>query len=197
MEQMWFGQGDIQFNGFMVSGTLLNAPNELTTVKQGETVSIPLSMISDWMYGMEGDVFGGFTVHAMRARMDEEERAQHDEAWGLEFGDPLKPRVLPLKVGWYTKGDLSSQEHPMSVNMAPELKKQLAAQPEMITSVDERGWTILHTEALAGSTPTVKVLLEAGADPNVKTNDGLTPLKLAKTLGWDNVLAVLARAGAK
>src|SRR5688572_18551896 len=41
VEQMWFGQEDIDFNGFMVSGTLLNAPNELSTVKQGETVIIP------------------------------------------------------------------------------------------------------------------------------------------------------------
>jgi ankyrin repeat protein len=44
---------------------------------------------------------------------------------------------------------------------------------------------------LAGSAPTVKALLEAGADPTWRTNYGKTPSQLAQSLGWDNVVALL------
>jgi ankyrin repeat protein len=40
----------------------------------------------------------------------------------------------------------------------------------------------------------VKVLLAAGADPNAVTKHGMTPMQLAKSLGWDNVVALLAPA---
>ena len=59
--------------------------------------------------------------------------------------------------------------------------------------IRRRGWTLLHQEALAGSAATVKVLLEAGADPNARTDDGITPLELARSLGWEKVAALLTR----
>ena len=31
-----------------------------------------------------------------------------------------------------------------------------------------------------------------GADPNAVTHHGMTPLQLARSLGWDNVVALLA-----
>jgi ankyrin repeat protein len=37
----------------------------------------------------------------------------------------------------------------------------------------------------------VKVLLEAGADPAALTRHGMTPLQLARSLGWDSVAALL------
>jgi ankyrin repeat protein len=67
----------------------------------------------------------------------------------------------------------------------------------MVSAKDDRGWTFLHQEALAGSTATVKVLLEAGANPNALTNDGKTPLQLARALAWDQVVALLVSKGAK
>jgi ankyrin repeat protein len=51
--------------------------------------------------------------------------------------------------------------------------------------------------ALAGSTAVVKVLLEAGADPNAVSDDGKTPLQPAGSLGWDKVAALLVSKGAK
>ena len=79
----------------------------------------------------------------------------------------------------------------MSENMGPSLKKQLAEDPDLVHSTDERGWTFLHQLALAGSLASVKLLLEAGADVDAKTNDGKTALDLAKSLGWEKVIALL------
>jgi uncharacterized protein len=198
VEHMWLSEVD--FDGRFVSGVLLNAPNWLKTVKEGDSARVPLGEISDWMYVISGEVFGAYTVHLLRSRMGRRERREHDAAWGLNFGDPTQIRVAPepnkgggpLK-NWFGKGRADTGEHPMSEAMAASLKEQLAKDPSLVSAKDERGWTLLHQEALAGSTPTVKVLLEAGADPNAVTDHGMTPLQLAQSLGWEKVVALLAR----
>src|ERR1700736_4581867 len=43
-EQMWLGEVD--FDGQLVSGVLLNAPNWLKTVKEGDSARLPLNEIS-------------------------------------------------------------------------------------------------------------------------------------------------------
>ncbi len=48
-------------------------------------------------------------------------------------------------------------------------------------------------EAAAGNTATVTVLLEACADKSALTEQGLTPLQLARSPGWDEVVALLTR----
>jgi uncharacterized protein YegJ (DUF2314 family) len=201
VEHMWLSEVD--FDGRDVSGVLLNAPNWLKTVKEGDGVRIPLGQISDWMYVISGEVFGAYTVNLLRSRMGRQERQEHDSAWGLNFGDPTKIRVAPepkkgggLLKNWFGKRQADTGEHPMSEAMASSLKEQLAKDPSLVPAKDDRGWTFLHQEALAGSTPTVNVLLDAGADPNAVTDDGMTPLRLARSLGWDKVVAVLVSKGA-
>jgi uncharacterized protein len=189
VEQMWMNE--IDFDGRFVSGVLLNSPNWLKTVKAGDSARFALNEISDWMYAIDGEVYGAYTVNLMRSRMDRRERKEHDDAWGLNFGDPKTIRLVP------DQNDTVLQEHPMSKNMAGSLKETLAKNPSMLHDKDDRGWTLLHSEALAGSTATVQQLLDAGADPNAKTQDGMTPLQLAKSLAWDNVVALLTRRGAK
>jgi uncharacterized protein YegJ (DUF2314 family) len=199
VEHMWLSEVD--FDGQIVSGVLMNAPNWLKTIKEGDSVRIPLGQIGDWMYVISGEVFGAYTVNLLRSRMGRRERQEHDSAWGLNFGDPARIRVAPepnkgggfLKT-WFGKRQVDTGEHPMSENMAASLKEQLEKDPSLVTATDDRGWTLLHQEALAGSAPTVKVLLAAGADPNAVTNHGMTPLQLAKSLGWENVVALLAPA---
>ena len=195
-EHMWLA--DVDFDGELVTGALFNSPSWVTSVKKGDSVRVPLNTISDWIYAISGAAFGGYTVNLMRSRMEPQERQEHDAAWGLNFGDPSKVRVIPeqgkgggLLRSWFSGQSAHTQEHPMSVNMAASLKKQLAKDPSLISSTNDRGWSLLHHEALAGSAPTVKVLLEAGADPTRQTNDGKTPLQLAQSLGWDNVVALL------
>jgi len=196
VEHMWISEVD--FDGRNVSGTLLNVPNNLTTVKQGDSVTLPFGQIGDWMYAISGEVYGAYTVNLMRSRMDPRERKSHDRAWGLNFGDPVEIRVVPdrnrgkgLLKSWFGKREADTGEHPMSENMAVSLQEKIAKDKTFITTKDDRGWTLLHQEALAGSAPTVKVLLTAGADPKAKTNDGRTALELARSLGWENVVTLL------
>lgn len=196
VEHMWLSE--IDFDGKQITGVLLNSPNWLKSVKEGDSAQIPLSQISDWMYAIDGEVFGAYTVNLLRSRMGTAERMAHDAAWGLKFGNPNKIRVAPSpKKGggflrnWFGKKQEDTGEHPMSENMAASLREHLAKDPAAVSAKDPNGWNYLHQEALAGSAPTVKVLLEAGADPKAVTNHGMTPLQLAECLGWDNVVALL------
>ncbi|VTU02403.1 ankyrin : Ankyrin repeat protein OS=Rhodopirellula baltica SH28 GN=RBSH_01420 PE=4 SV=1: DUF2314: Ank_2 [Gemmataceae bacterium] len=188
VEQMWFG--DVFFDGRLVSGTLLNTPNKLRSVRAGDRVSRPLSEISDWLFSYGDEPFGGFTVGVMRSRMSPRERQSHDAAWGMKFGDPANVRVLP-------DSQSEDEEHPMSENMGPSLKEHLKKDPTGLLSPDENGWTTLHSMALGGSYAAVKILLEFGADPNAPTGNGMTPLQLARCLGWEKVAALLLKHGAK
>jgi uncharacterized protein YegJ (DUF2314 family) len=193
VEQMWLGEVD--FDGEFVSGTLLNSPNWLKSVEEGDTARFQLSEITDWMYAINGEVYGGHTVNLMRSRMSSRERKEHDAAWGLNFGDAKTIRVVPQKKTWFSRAKAELGDHPMSVSMATSLKAELAKNPSMISETSDNAWTLLHQEALAGSAPTVEVLLKHGADPNARTDDGATPMKLAKSLAWDKVVALLAAHG--
>lgn len=163
-EHMWIG--DVGFDGDTVSGTLLNSPNWLTSVSEGAEVSVPFSHLTDWMMTAEGRAYGGFTVNLMRARMSRSDRAGHDQAWGLDFGDPADIQVEirrsskpkgGLLAGLFGKGsrpeDATAAEtfrdHPMCVNMLPKIEAQLQADANIARSVGEDGWTLLHHEALA------------------------------------------------
>lgn len=197
VEHMWMGEVD--FDGRHVRGVLINSPSWLESVKEGDPARFPLSQISDWMYAIEGVVYGAYTVNLLRSRMGRRERQEHDAAWGLDFGDPAQVRVRhqPKQQGgllgrWFGKQRPEDDEHSMSEGMAESLRQQLAKDPSMVSVRDDRGWTFLHQEALAGNAATVKVLLDAGADRDALTDHGMTALQLANSLGWERVVALLA-----
>lgn len=180
VEHMWLSEVD--FDGRFVSGVLMNSPNWVKSVKKGDAARLPISQISDWMYAISDEVYGAYTVNLLRSRMGERERRGHDAAWGLNFGDPLKPRMV------------AEHEHQvLSENMAASLRTHLAKDSSLVSVRGHNGWTLLHQEASAGSTPTVKILLDAGADPNAVGENGMTPLDLARVLRWDAVAELLDR----
>ncbi|MEO0796404.1 MAG: DUF2314 domain-containing protein [Verrucomicrobiota bacterium] len=200
-EHMWVN--DLSFDGFTLSGTLMNDPNWVSRLSAGDSVSFKLGEISDWMYAIRGRVYGAYTVNLMRSRMSKSDCQAHDNAWGFDFGDPAVIEVVarsPIKKKMFsmfrketepTEEELMSREHPMCVNMVESLKEQLAKSDEFLVFRDERGNSMLHSDALAGNALVVEILIAAGADPNLENLNGQKPVDLAKVLEWENVLNVL------
>lgn len=182
-EFMWLTH--IDFDGFTVKGELINDPNELTNIKAGDVVEIPLEEICDWMFTSNNEVMGGFTVQVMRSEMDKKARKAHDKAWGLKFTDEV------LLVSGQKKHPENLIEHPMSINMKDKMKEMLTQYPEELTRTDEVGYTLLHKEVIAGNKTCVEALLAMGADVNAKTNNGYTALDFAEKFKWTHILSLL------
>lgn len=187
VEHMWVN--DVYFDGERVCGVLVNDPNVLSNVKNGDEVAVPLEQISDWMFAIEGKTYGGFSVQAMRKAMSQSERAEHDEAWGLNFGDP----DVVLVAYEQQEHPQNLTEHPMSVNTKKNFEEFLRGYPDEITRTDDEGYTMLHHEAIAGNRTRLELLLAKGADKNAKNIYGKTALDYARALGWDHVAETLSR----
>lgn len=207
-EQMWCD--DVGFDGEFLSGILANAPNWLTSVKVGDSVRVPFTHLSDWMMTSDGAAYGGHTVNLMRSSMDKAERKAHDQAWGLEFGDPDQVRTEVVRRTKKKQGFLSRlfgpkpieepvadstagfRDHPMCTNMLEKIETQLQEDPSIATSTDEHGWIQLHSEALAGNLGVCHLLLKYGAKLDAQTPDGKVAAALARSIGWDVVASSLS-----
>lgn len=187
VEHMWIN--DVYFDGENISGTLVNDPDSLTNVRNGDQVTIPLQQVSDWLFASEGKTYGGFTIHQIRSIMSPDDRVAHDDAWGLDFGDYQQIEVVRHQ---YLHPE-HMVEHPMSLNMKESLLTFLKEYPQEMTTVDEKGYSMLHKESIAGNKTSVEVLLQQGADVNRKTNDGRTALDFAKQLQWEHVVELLQK----
>jgi uncharacterized protein YegJ (DUF2314 family) len=207
VEHMWVNELD--FDGKQLTGILINSPNDLTSVQKGDEIDVEVREIGDWMYSIGTRVYGGFTIDVTRSAMSGSERRAHDAAWGLDFGPPGHVKLVPgPELGEKKKGFFASlfgsgsreaqgasvdpdADHPMSVNTAASYRAQIEENHGFVDRRDDRGWTLLHHMALAGSVPTVEVLLELGANRDALTNHGMTAKQLAETLGWARVVALL------
>ncbi|AIM60135.1 DUF2314 domain-containing protein [Cellulophaga lytica] len=186
IEHMWVR--NISFDGENITGVLANNPMQLTNVAEGDTVSCSRSKISDWMFATSGKTYGGFTIHTLRSGMSDEKRKQHDNAWGLDFGDFNKIML----VNGQAENPENLVEHPMCVNTADKFLEFFKENPDEILIKDEAGYTVLHRQAIAGNKTTIDILLSLGADKNVTDSNGLTALDYAQKLNWSHIISVLA-----
>jgi uncharacterized protein YegJ (DUF2314 family) len=185
VEHMWVNEVD--FDGQNVSGNLINDPNEITDVNNGDHVKVSLSRISDWLFATEGKTYGGFTIQAMRSEMSKKELKEHDNAWGLDFGNFNEIFVVRDQ----NEKPENLIEHPMSKNMRESLIDFLKQNPNELISKDDFGHTFLHRETIAGNRTSIEVLKEAGVDITQKTGDGKTALDLARQLNWEHIIPLL------
>lgn len=200
VEQMW--ATEIQFDGDLIKGSLLNQPTWVPDLQPEDEVSCPFSSLEDWLYSIGDEAFGGYTVNVMRMRMEPPEREQHDAAWGLTFTDSGRELIFPQQSttaaqsfnGPGAASDpevLGREDHPMCLNMRERMEQALAEEPGIVNQPDDEGWTMLQREALAGNLASCQALLNHGADKLARTPNGYTPLDLALKLGWDFVAQVL------
>lgn len=202
-EHMWIG--DVTFDGETITGNLLNSPNCLTSVKAGQAVAMPFSHLEDWMMTADGRAYGGYTVNLMRAGMNPRDRKNHDDAWGLDFGDPSAVKVeierqqnQKPKGGFFSSlfggggskeaaAPIGFHDHPMCINMLPKIEAQLQSDASLANHIDDEGWTLLHREALAGNLGIVRLLVQYGAIGDARTPSGRTAADLAGSIGWQEV----------
>ncbi|BAV04390.1 hypothetical protein FLA_0378 [Filimonas lacunae] len=186
-ENMWIN--NVGFDGEYIYGILVNTPNELTNIENGAEVKLTLDQISDWLFVCQDLTFGGFTIHAIRSEMNEEEREDHDAAWGLDFGD-----YNDISIVYQQKEHPENLvEHPMSKNMRQQVIEHIQQNPAEIHVADENGYTLLHTETIAGNRTYVEELLAAGADTSLTTNNGKTALDFAIALNWEHIIPLLKK----
>lgn len=186
-ENMWLN--NIGFDGEYIYGVLVNTPNELTNIQNGAEVKLSVDQISDWLFVSLDATYGGFTIHAIRSEMNEDERKNHDAAWGLDFGDYNDIEIVHQEK----EHPENLIEHPMSKNMREKVAEHLQQHPAEVNGVDEKGYTLLHKEAIAGNRTLIEELLAAGADPSLKTTNGKTALDFAKALNWEHIIPLLEK----
>lgn len=179
IEHMWVS--DIDFDGEKIRGVLINTPNWLKSVTEGDVVECTIGEIGDWMCVLIEKVYGAYTVQVTRRRMSESERVSYDETWGLDFPSPDEVLVPP---------DVSDFE-PVIANL---LRDQLEKDIETVKSTDAAGRSLLHLEALYGRRHSVQVLLEHGADSLTRCNRGWTPRDYANSLEWTEISRILETA---
>lgn len=187
VEHMWIN--DIMFDGEEIKGTLVNTPGELTNIENGDEVTISLNQISDWLFASRGKTYGGFTIQAMRSDMTKAGREEHDEAWGLDFGD-YNDILLVFEQKEHPENLI---DHPMCRNMKEKLEEFIKEYPDELTAADELGYTMLHKETIAGNLTSVEVLLSLGADKTRQTNTGKTALDFARLLEWEHIVSLLEK----
>ena len=71
-EHMWVN--DVEFDGETIYGTLVNEPDSVQNVKVGDQISAKFTDMSDWLFAIGGRAYGGFSVQAMRSRMQKDEQ---------------------------------------------------------------------------------------------------------------------------
>lgn len=86
------------------------------------------------------------------------------------------------------------KDHPLALEMESSILQQLHANPNLVHAVDNRGWSLLHHHALAGSRHIVRALLKAGANPFLPTPEGHLPRNLAKVMHWRQAMSIISDA---
>jgi len=105
----------------------------------------------------------------------------------LELGaDPILPSDNPTRV---------TALHSAVAFRDPEVglanARRLLAHGAAVDAPQQSGWTALHSAAMHGNEPLVRLLLENGADSSLGNDDGKKPSDLAAEAGHDTLIALL------
>jgi uncharacterized protein YegJ (DUF2314 family) len=84
-EHMWVS--DLSYSENFFRGVLENKPVYVQNIKLGDSVSVDIKDVSDWMIIDNNRLLGGFTILVMRNRMSDDERKQFDASFGYDVPD--------------------------------------------------------------------------------------------------------------
>lgn len=79
---------------------------------------------------------------------------------------------------------------------AERMTGALLAAGAQVNVAQQGGWTPLHQAAAHGRVAIVEMLLERGADPAARSDDGRTPAEMAAEKGFDELAEMLRKAAA-
>jgi hypothetical protein len=99
---------------------------------------------------------------------------------------------------WTNPGDTTRYRHDVTNRLAqaidPLVAEVLQKAPELSNMANLAGTTPLHLCALAGAQRVTRLLLDAGASPLARSNEGRTPIDEAMRMGQTELLAMMLRA---
>jgi uncharacterized protein YegJ (DUF2314 family) len=89
-EHLWVSQLSYSNNRF--TGILGNEPYYIKDLHLGDTITVELKDISDWMIIANNKLYGGFTLHVLSKDMTEKEISEFEAENGFTIGDePILP----------------------------------------------------------------------------------------------------------
>jgi len=134
-----------------------------------------------------------------------EEAQSEEDIWDKDDGQPrtgaregLGNAVSLMAAAEVDQNDLETLHGLALLDNAEKLATYLKDQPiANLNDRDEFGYTPLHLACDRGNIANVKILLEGGADPGLRDEDGLTALQLAQIAGHTEIVPLLSNKGAE
>jgi len=88
VEHIWLDAPEIQDG--QVTGALGNEPLE-GSLALGDTVSVPIDSVSDWMAVIDNELFGGYTVIVALGRKSKAEQEEFEASAGFRVPSSARP----------------------------------------------------------------------------------------------------------
>ena len=82
-EHIWATQLSLENGTYF--GVIDNLPNNAKDVQLGDKIKINKDEITDWMFGRNGKLVGGYTIRTIRNRMTEQEKIDFDAGFPLRI----------------------------------------------------------------------------------------------------------------
>ena len=111
---------------------------------------------------------------------------------GAKVDEPANDGMTP-----FLQATLGVSSGKVPLEMCELLRKSGANVNAALTRKNASGWTALHYAAVNGDIDLVKYLIKHGSNVNKATAEGSSPLFLAKTGSYDEIVKFLRNAGAK
>ncbi len=83
VEHVWAANIKLEDNRFVAQ--ISEAPKEIHSVHQGDSIKVKQNEILDWMYVDDGKLVGGYTIRAMRDMLTQKERDGFDQSIPFHF----------------------------------------------------------------------------------------------------------------